>query len=281
MCRCVMTIWAITVAGLRAQCPQEPGLKFEVLSVKPSGPRSIRGSGGGPGTADPVRYYYDRASLENLVTEAYGVELAQISTRVPLDRDRFDVLATVTPQASRQDLRRMLQSLLADRFGLRMHCEWKEVAAYRLVVALGGARLERQTGPADKRSPSNLDQEDQGFPDLPAERPSAIASRQTANGPFTLVKLRAKEEPISALILMLRLPGEMPIIDSTGLPGKYTFRLVYTIEHPDVAAGQPVTREAPDLGTALEEQLGLHLTRAKISLPIIVIDSINQKPTDN
>lgn len=71
-----------------------------MASVKRSGPSSIRGSRGGPGTADPGRYAFGSATLLDLIAIAYDVEYFQVRSASPLDRDRYDVVAIVPAGAT-------------------------------------------------------------------------------------------------------------------------------------------------------------------------------------
>src|ERR1700693_2458541 len=73
---------------------------FEVASIRPSGPHSIRGSDGGPGTSDPGLYRYGLATLLDLIATAYNVEYFQVSSPVPLDRQNFDLTAKVPEGAT-------------------------------------------------------------------------------------------------------------------------------------------------------------------------------------
>ena len=129
---------AAAVAG--AQTPG-PRLEFEVASVKPAPPPSgnmIRiGMGGGPGTPDPGRLNYEFVNLRMVLGEAYGVKSYQISGSSLLDTERFNMTAKVPPGTTKEQFRVMLQNLLADRFGLKLHREKKDLQAYSLVVGKG------------------------------------------------------------------------------------------------------------------------------------------------
>jgi uncharacterized protein (TIGR03435 family) len=70
-------------------------LEFEVASIKPSGPQSVRGSAGGPGSKDPVLYRFGVTSLLDLIATAWGVDYFQVLSPTPLDRQNFDLVAKV------------------------------------------------------------------------------------------------------------------------------------------------------------------------------------------
>jgi hypothetical protein len=85
------TSFALTALLLCSTSIQAQNL--EVASIHPSGPKSVRGSDGGPGSNDPARYVFNRASLLDLILTAYHFEDFQISSKLPLDRDEFDLAA--------------------------------------------------------------------------------------------------------------------------------------------------------------------------------------------
>src|SRR5579863_1961855 len=130
----VAGVWAASglaaVCILKAQSPaaQQKPLTFDVASVKPFSPASAgggrKGGGGrtGPGTADPGRIHYGAIRLKDLVINAYGVKDFQIVGPDWLNDDsettRFTIDATMPPDTTKEQLRLMLQSLLADRFKL-------------------------------------------------------------------------------------------------------------------------------------------------------------------
>ncbi|HEX5432397.1 MAG TPA: TIGR03435 family protein, partial [Bryobacteraceae bacterium] len=72
--------------------------------------RSIRGSEGGPGTSDPGCYSFGSASLLEFILLAYDAQPFQILSKIPLDRDHFDLLATLPAGATKEQFRAMLQT---------------------------------------------------------------------------------------------------------------------------------------------------------------------------
>jgi uncharacterized protein (TIGR03435 family) len=246
---------------------------FEAASLKLSGPQSKRGSEGGPGTKDPGRFTYGAAGLDDLIVIAYHVDYFQISSKVPLDKRTFDLAATIPPGATRAQFRVMLQSLLAERFHLKAHVEKREFNGYALMVAKTGARLKEGAA----APPPHVD----GFPDLPANRPG-LSSQHTMSGDYLLVRARVRQEPMAQFADWLHIADDQPVVDATGLTGKYDFIFEYTAEFknttPGTASEPPV---APDLFTALRQQLGLQLVRQKVPLQVVVVESADKLPVDN
>lgn len=256
--QCAILLFAATLAS-----PQT----FEVASVKPSSPDSGSVLEGGPGKPDPGRFRYTGATLEDLIVTAYNVEYFQVSSKVTIDRDRFDVVAKVPPGATRAEFRTMLQNLLSERFHLKIHGEGHEFSGYALIVAKSGHKLESASKPVD------------GFPELPPGRPGLIENHTPRNWHF-LVRVRGQQQTAADIANALHVPGGAPVVDRTGLTGKYDFTLEYS--YSGRASDQPVEAPpAPAIFTALQQQLGLQLVSRRLPFEVLVIDSFDKVPSEN
>lgn len=250
--------------------------KFEVASLKLSGPQSIRGSQGGPGTKDPTHYRFQSATLQDLVGIAWRVHYFQISSKAPLDKDRFDLIANVPEGATRDQFREMMQALLAERFQLEAHTESRDFPAYELVVAKGGPKMKESS--AGGRTSDLKTGDNARFPTLPPG-PGMTANYSSADG-FPVCRMRAQQQSAATLAEFLRVPGNEPIIDKTGLIGRYDFTLEYALEPP---SGRTDSNAAPidDVFNAVKEQLGLQLISKKLPFQVVVIDSFSKTPAGN
>jgi uncharacterized protein (TIGR03435 family) len=244
---------------------------FEVASIKPSTPQSVRGTEGGPDTKDPTRYKFGQVTVIELIANAYNVRFFQISTKTALTDARYDFDARIPAGAAQDDFPVMLRAFLAERFHLQTHTESRDFPAYELTVAKSGLK----TGEDQPRfDPKN-------FPVMPPGHPR-LSSSQSNGGDGSIVRLRAQQQTVSALAGFITLPGDAPIIDHTGLTGKYDFFLEYTYEfHTAAAAAGPQPGVYPDIFHALEQQLGLKLSAKKLPFEVIVIDAIDKSPTAN
>jgi uncharacterized protein (TIGR03435 family) len=257
-----LAVGACAVVALSAQT-------FEVASIRPSGPKSVIGSDGGPGSKSPERYTYGQATLRALILTAYDFQDFQISSKVPLDRDKFDLAVTIPPGTNREQFRAMLRNLLEDRFQLKAHTESREFPAYELVVGKNGPKL-KDAGPDTPLPP-------EGFPQLPAGKPGMSASNTASNG-YLIVRTTARQMPVSMLVRLFRRPGEPPVVDRTGLQGTYDFTLEYAQELANADTSAP---PAPILATAIQQQLGLELVRKRLPFDVVAVDSVNRLPTEN
>src|SRR5512133_841182 len=196
---------------------------FEVASIKPSGPQSGNREAGGPGTPDPGRYRYTTATLEDLIVVAYDIEYYQVVSKAKIDRDVFDVVAKVPEGATKAQFRIMLQNLLADRFHLKFHREVRDFSGYELVVAKSGPKLTPSIADAPPRAAA-----DDEFPGLPPGKPGLMNAQVRRNG-YYLVRVQGRQKTMADLATALNVPGHGPIVDKTGLTGKYDFTLEYQL----------------------------------------------------
>jgi uncharacterized protein (TIGR03435 family) len=180
--------------------------------------------------------------------------------RAKLSDSDVKTLAKLTSQERDDFHRRLLQSMLADRFKLKAHLVSKESLAYELVVAKSGVKNLKQASPGEK---PHVDWVDAG------------------DGQYHGV-------PLDALVMLLKMQEDCPVVDKTGLTGKYDFELKWD-RTPETMppAGTSVVPAAPSedasrasIFTALQEQLGLKLIPIKSQLESIVIDHI-EKPSAN
>ena len=222
---------------------------FEVASIRPhhGDVLMVGGQFSGP------RIRLVALTLLDLVGDAYHRDRYQISgAQGWIASERYDVLANAPGDAApiQDNLRRMLQALLADRFQLKVHMETKELPTYALVVGRKGPKLKEST--ADEYS-------------------------QNASGNRTAHMTFAKAT-MEQLASNLYFSVGRPVFDKTGLRGFYDFTLDWT---PDY--GGPATSSESsgvDIFTALQEQLGLKLEPQKADIEMLVIDHA-EKPSEN
>lgn len=172
--------WLVTAICLTAANAQT----FEVATIKPAPERALQQIApgikppctGGPGTNAPLRLSCQGYTLQRLIEYAYAVRSAQVEGPEWIDEQRFDVLANVPEGARMDDVRVMMQNLLAERFHLVVHRESRDQQVYRLTVARGGF----------KRQPaSELDNEKRRAADMAAGDAFMKASQERiARGRF-------------------------------------------------------------------------------------------------
>ena len=93
--------------------------------------------------------------------------------------------------------------------------------------------------------------------------------------------LTAKSQPLSALVDMLSREFRMPIVDKTGLTGRFDFKLEFAPQPPGALTPDPTDEGGPNLLSAVQQQLGLKLTPSKVSLDVLIVDRAEKVPTEN
>jgi uncharacterized protein (TIGR03435 family) len=221
---------------------------FDVATIKPSSPESqgkmIAGLNG-------RHNLMVNTSVNDIVAFAYGLDTKQIvGAPAWADSSLYDVdgVPDVEGEPSTKQLQTLYQSLLADRFQLAVHHEKKELSVYAITVAKGGPKLTKS------------------------------ASAETDPAPFEMAQgvLRVTNETMTDIADVIKYVVERPVVDQTGLAGRFDFRLRWTPD--DSTASRP--NAPPGLFTAIQEQLGLKLEPVKAPVDVIVIDHI-ERPSAN
>ena len=257
-----------------------PTLTFEVASVRlappPDGRTPARRLSGipGPNNNDPGRFSA-RVNLFSLVLTAYDIPVYRLSDENDLGLMRLDVEATMPVDTTREQFNVMLQNLLADRLGLKVHWASKAIETYSLVVAKGGPKLK----PAAPDSPQASDDSSlNGFPIPPAGNGSWFAQM-----PDGKIGMRGHNQTIPELI------GEIggrtlngPLTDATGLTGKYDYTVFWSMS-ANIAALNPMSAAEPDgpsIFDAVQDQLGLKIEKTRGPVQVLVVDHVDKKPTE-
>jgi uncharacterized protein (TIGR03435 family) len=247
--------------------------EFEVADIHPSRPGENQDFNMKDGRIDARAL-----TLRDLIAFAYDVEDDWVKGGEKwLDSDHFDIVAKTAPTGSADTLRVMLQSLLAERFRLKVHKEQQPVTVYALTV--GKSKLKEADGSARSTCKASI-----------ADGARTYTCQNTTMAQFA-VKI-----PGAA-------PGYLdhPVVDLTGLKGSYDFAVTYAPrarllgggrgagDSPDAGGGAsagatPVAADRPvgfTIFEALDRQLGLKLATQKHPMAVIVIDHLDRKPTDN
>jgi uncharacterized protein (TIGR03435 family) len=305
-----LLVMAVTGAMTAAAAPvisqtQPPKLAFEVVSVKLSPPDAgyrVSGPGGNK--------YYTVTTLRALLRTAYlrttpRTTMADLAVqsiqreiiRGPkwMDSVRWDVEATMDCSAgpySFEQLQQLIQSMLEERFQLKVHTETRQVPIYNLVVAKDGPKIKssadqtptrltalssapRYCGPGPAESPL--------LPGPPPGQRGSLADRDfiLPRGSLFVFRtrtgraIRGKAVSLANLINNLQPSLGRPVVDKTNLEGLFDFIMHLPDEVEPAGPPDPV----PSIITALQE-LGLKLEAAKGPVEVLVINSV-QKPKEN
>jgi len=233
---------------------------FEVATIKPSKPDQ-------PGKLFGVRGNHlttINTTLTDLITMSYGVQQKQVVGQPEwMDKEKWDIEAQpdVPGAPNKKQVETMVRKLLADRFQLKFHEDKKELSAYVLTVAKSGNKMT-----AGSTDPNQL-------PGL------------FFRGLGILTVQNATMQDFAGLMQSAVL--DKPVVDQTGLAGKWNFLLKWTPDESQfggMGIKVPPPSDAPDapppLFTAIQEQIGLKLDAGKADVKVMVIDKA-EKPSAN
>jgi uncharacterized protein (TIGR03435 family) len=250
---------------------------FEVVSIKLSSP-----AGGGTqiGVSPGGTFTARNVTVRTLIQQAYDLRDFQVSGAAGwLDAQPYDIVAKGSGvSVSDDEMRKMteeqrkalkaqfllkLQTLLADRFQLKVHRETRQLPIYALVVGKSGAKIS------------------------PAGAEPSLGGLTMRGGDAGQIVVTGNSVSIAALARLLSSRVDHAVIDMTGLKGDYDFKMSFS---PDSAPPQPpgdgaeqpagVDATGRSLFTALQEQLGLRLEPRKGPVEVVVIDGV-EKPSEN
>ncbi len=274
----------ILCGASRTQASPEK-MEFETASVKPAPPPTGGGiftsMSGGPGSSDPARFVCDNCSLSVLVTAAYDLRPNELIAPAWMGSARFDVTAKIAPGATRDQFREMLQNLLVERFKLAYRRETKEMDAFDLVVGKGGFKLHESVDEAPGASRENVPARRMG--EMSGAAPGGAAGGivptnnsggATRSGTSTMRGKMTTER----LCVSLARQVQRPVIDATGLTGKYDFDLTWVPGPTSAAATED--NPGPTLANVLQE-IGLKLEPKKRQIAVLVVESAEKTPVEN
>jgi len=249
-------ILLVSVNGIFAQRPaggEGAVPSFDVATIKPAPPDTKAGRYiTMQGTNRFMAKYY---TLKLLIAAAYNVSPKVISGGPAwAEGDHFDIVA-LTPgetRPSQPEQMAMLRTLLTDRFKLSFHREEREFSIYALEVAKTGPKLKESAAAASD----------------PAQLISTVYSDH--------LHLPARNATMGDFASLLqRALLDRPVVDRTGLTGKYDFDLDWAPDESQFGGEVPVApadAQAPPFFKAIEEQLGLHLEATRGTVDALVID---------
>ena len=279
---------ALATAPLFSQAPREVKPVFDVASVKPSLPGSRQRLTIQPGG----RLSANEFSLEALIAICHHLPYYQLSGAEGwMKADRWSIEAKAedvtqipawSPPYLPEVMAVRLRALLEERFSLKAHRETRELKAYTLTIGKGGSKLVEfdpasQSATGQQSPPPPMG----GLPAEPTPRPGSMAA-----GPGVII---ASAVTMDQIIVYLNKLMDLPVIDKTGLSGRYSFKLRFApgSAHPlseappmDGATPQLIVTDNPSIFLAIQEQLGLNLRMAKEGVEVLVIDSA-RRPTEN
>ena len=280
MRRVLPTIAVLYLLSPTAQAQQPASPAFEVVSIKPNTALDRSGMISSPlGT----QFRVSNIALRMIITYAYDLrDLDLVDAPGWTSAEKFDITATYPATASHtlEEAQLMMQRVLSERFGLRVHRETRELPIYRLVKARDDGKLGPNLVPSDVDCVKWLAEKKSQIIGTPPIGPGG--ARPACLMVPSRTYLLAGTKSVSDLARALETIVDRNVFDATGITGNFDMTLLWTAT-PGLD-GQPSAvannTDSVSLFTALQEQLGLKLEPARGPGEVLVIDSV-QRPTPN
>ncbi len=215
---------------------------FDVASVRLTTPGNI----GPPSRMSADSLTMRNISLRNCIQVAYQLPEAQVTGPDWMNDVRLDIVAKASGPVEQKQLFAMLRTLLAERMGLIVHVERKEVPVYALTLAKGGPKFSETTS--------------EGPPDFSKDKTGTNAKRVS----------------MSEFARVLSQGFGRPFVDATGLKGRYDIRIETISDGPSDAMDVMGI-----MVTTLQEQLGIKVESRKDSVDMLIVDHAEKTPTEN
>jgi uncharacterized protein (TIGR03435 family) len=226
----------------------DPG--WEVATIRPSDPDDKNQSFDVRGRHIVI----ENQPVEMMLLVGYGVQKSQIVGApewVRTERFTVDGVPDVDGEPTLEQFQSLVRKLLAERFAMKLHHEQREMPVYALTVAKGGTKMARSTG-----DPNGHPRENGG------------------GGNIRSFKFTNTSMPDLALLLLVEV--DRPVVDHTGVQGRYDFQLKFSKD--DANTTDP--NAPPRIFTAIQEQVGLKLEPTRAPADVLVIDKI-ERPSAN
>jgi uncharacterized protein (TIGR03435 family) len=245
------SIAALAASSLCAQTQPPKAPAFEVASVK-------RGADGGPPgdiprnmDDSPGHFAMRNVPLRFAIEWAYDLKDFQVAGPEWIKVDeRYDIIANAPGRATNDEMRVMLQTLLAERFQMKSHFEKREMSVYALLPGKGEPKLKK----ADPSAPQSLGGGGSGA--------------------------QFHNFPLSRLTFLLTRRMDRPVLDLTGMSGSFD----YTVDISGLGRGMGSSGydgEGRSVFQAIQDDMGLKLEPRKWPVDVLVIDSVSKVPTEN
>jgi uncharacterized protein (TIGR03435 family) len=221
---------------------------WEVVTVRPTDPAvtnaSVRMNG--------RQMVMENRTVETMLLIGYGVHKKQIMNAPDWIRtDRWDIrgVPDVPGQPNIRQMQALTRKLLVERFGLTTHTGKRQMEVYALRVAKGGEKMTPSAGDPN------------GLPDENDRDNGGVRTMRVANA------------SMGEFALIMKFFMDRPMVEQTGLSGRYDFRLQWTFDDSNALTDGSAP---PGLFTAIQEQIGLRLEPVKAETDVLVVDKVER-----
>jgi uncharacterized protein (TIGR03435 family) len=227
---------------------------FDVASVRASQSGKGEGKGRENIQASPGSLSMRNVTLKSAIQWAYHVMSYQVSGPDWINFDLYDISAKAADGAPDKQLQLMLQALLAERFKLVLHRETKELACFVMMAAKGGLKFHES--------------------EITDGEPVVNPNRAT-------MSVEVKGVPADRFVDMLSTLLHAPVINNTGLSGRYDAKVNISKYLPDGSGKEGSFDPISTILLGLQEELGLKLESKKMPLDLLIVDHAEKVPVEN
>ena len=258
----VAILCALTLTGVAQQPP-----RFDVASVKPSAPDQNGSSITYPGPSLRVA----RLPLQDIIGWAYDIGTPSaigdpagyrlVGGPEALLTRKFDIDARTSPDATVEQKKTMLRTLLVERFKLRIRRETRQVPLYAVTLAnkAPGSGLKLSTVVCDSEQGRAMSAGKRDKPNT-----CSVVRSELVGG----IRIFRGAGPMSAMVRQMHGEFDRPVVDETGLTGNYEWSIKYRGPRQEI--------DAPLFEDAVRQNLGLRIVSKKGPYDVHVIDSVEQ-----
>ena len=278
----------LAVPFARAQATEK--VEFEVATVRPFSIAQTDGAVTLGATFDRAQVRIIGLTMRDLLSMAYRVKAYQINGPDWIATERYEITAKMPSGVSPEKLPEMVQSLLNERFVLRVHRDRKEMPVYALLVGKPPLKLKDSVVDPNAPPPAAVQVTGTG-----SAQGIAVNMGNGSSYTFGGGKFEAKKFNGAAIASVLERFTDRPMIDLTELKGTYDFEFAVTPEEAQtlmiraaISAGVQLPPQALQLadngGNPLDgalQQVGLKLDARRMPVEIVIVDQLQKTPTDN
>ncbi|MES2394159.1 MAG: TIGR03435 family protein [Acidobacteriota bacterium] len=238
---------AVLWSGALAQVEAQAAGSFAVASIRPSS-EAVKFESDGETRVLPGEVKMRDVTIQTCIKWAYGVQRGQVVGPGLLTSEKYDIEAKADGAATEDEMKGMMRALLTERFGLAFHREKKELRAFALVAAKGGPKL----GAGFKQAAGE---------EMPLRQNSAMGTT-------------ARALTMQEFADFLSGPTEKPVVDKTGMMGRWDFAFDFTKYMTDPPKGLDDFLRV--LNATLEGEMGLKLESEKDVVEVMVVDTVRK-----
>jgi len=247
-------VFALLAGSALAQNPAPPA--FEVASVKISSPTDApRMAIETPGNTLTMRFVTMRVAI----AWAYDTQRPMIAGPSWIDSEHYDILAKAAKPANEDEMKLMLQPVLAERFKLQFHRETRTMQVMAVTLPKEGHKM------------------------TPSKAQKVSMRQDSVRGPIV------EGAPLGELCENMSHDMNMPVLDLTGLTGRFDFpfdiqKYVNVLRSRAMASSERLSEDEMKLSLmrdAMAGELGLHVDSRKAAVEVLVIDQAEKKPVEN